>query len=149
MDEEAALRPNLAGIMRDRNNREAGFAGQYGAANPIPATTTRRHPRSFRENRHVAAALEAIPALGNDLPNGFTAGSAIDSDGLQKGESPTKEGEAQELAFHHPALRMEPSRQCEGFPRALVLGGYDRAFRRYVALPLDIQPHAAAEAKPA
>src|SRR5690606_15483915 len=118
----AGFRPELAGIVGDGQNRQAGIYRQSRATARELADLPWGNARAFGEHQHPGALLEAFVALLGQLLERRLGVAAVDGDGLEQRHAPAEERHVQQFALDHLAERFEIGGEEEGFPGALVVG---------------------------
>ena len=98
---EDAFRPQVPGVVRDRNHRHVERDGEARAAGLVLGARAGPDARAFRINDDPESLLEAFAALRGDLLHRVNAGLAVDGDRRGQREAPAEERDRQQLLLRH------------------------------------------------
>src|SRR6185369_497942 len=128
---QGALRPKIAGIMRDWKHRHAELDREACAARLVFGARAGPDPRALGIDDEPESLPEALAALPHNLLHRVGAGLPVDRDRRGERERPAKERDRQQLLLGDEGEMREVLVEGERLPRRAVLGHDD--MRRHVA----------------
>ena len=106
--------PEVACVVRDRDDGAAGALGEKGAAlvgrSPLP----RRDPGPFRKHDDPHAIGETFASLSDQSANRFAPRQPVDGDRTQEREAPPEGGLSRERLLERPSLRCDQCLEGQG-----------------------------------
>src|SRR5258708_18939386 len=123
--QEAAPRPEGAGVVGQRHHALAGWNREHRAAHPELASVSGDYPSAFRKDDDPQTVPEPCLTLVDHLVHGSMPLATVDGDRPEQLQPPADEGNPQQFTLQHPDLRREKDEKRHRFPPPGVVAHHD------------------------